>query len=392
MVKFIHTADLHLDSPFKGLSYLPSDLLNLIQDSSFASFNRLIDQAIKHQVDFMVIAGDLFDLESRSISSQNFLIQCFKKLSDNDIPVYIVYGNHDYMVDERLTIDFPNNVFVFGADVETTYLTTKAGETIALSGFSYHTQHVFDNKLSEFPPRSKDVDYHIGLYHGDLVQQSANYAPFNLGDIQKLHYDYYALGHIHKGQRLSENLPAYYSGNIQGRHINESGSKGGLLVELHAGDLRTEFIETSTIIWQALTIRIGERDSLTSIKEALLAQLDLDKELTLLRVNFVIIDKDNAGILDKLTAEEVTKLINSERVWVSQVTFETIKQLTPIEKKYPESFEKAKEVIASEKVDIYLDELSRNISNPYLEPYLSDQSRQELIKRAIKKMNLMDRR
>lgn len=392
VVKFIHTADLHLDSPFKGLSYLSNDLLNMVQNSSFDSFNRLIDQAIENQVDFMVIAGDLFDLESRSISSQNFLIQCFRKLNEHRISVYIIYGNHDYMDDERLTIDFPENVYVFGPEAETTTLTTKAGETVAITGFSYHEQHILENKILDFPRPFKDIDYHIGLYHGDLAHQSKNYAPFTLSDLQKLHYDYYALGHIHKGQRLSESIPAYYSGNIQGRHINESGPKGGLLVDIHAGDLKTEFIETATIIWEALTVEIGERDSLTTIKEKLLSKIDLDKQLNLLRITFVIADKDNASLADKLSAEEVTRLLNSDRIWVSQVSFKTIERLTPIEKIYPESFSKAKNIVTREKIDGYLDELSKNVSSQFLDQYDKDSSRQDLIKQAIEKMNLMDRR
>lgn len=390
MVKFIHTADLHLDSPFKGLTYLPMDLLNLVKEASFHSFETIVNQAIDSEVDFVLVAGDLFDLESRSISAQNFIAKCFIALEKENIPVYLVYGNHDYVTDQRLFIDFPDNVHVFGPDVESKTLTTKAGEKIAITGFSYHSQHIKENKLTDFPAKSSQVDYHIGLYHGDLASQSEDYAPFNLSDMEGLHYDYFALGHIHKRHRLSDQVPAYYSGNIQGRHINEPGPKGSLLVELSAHNHQVSFVESSDIIWDQVQLTVDGQDSLSSLKDKLLKNLDLEKELNLVQVELSLNNEDNLALVSDLTAQDLTTLVDKDNVWVTKLSVQTLQKLTPIQKAYPKSFETAANKVIEDKMPDYLADLQKNIDPQFLQTFKTKDKQEEIIKTASEKMNLMD--
>lgn len=110
MIKFLHCADLHLDSPFKGLSSLPEGLFQRLSESTFLSFKRLIDLAMTEKVDFVVIAGDLYDSGNRSLKAQSFLKNCFVKLESYNINVYISHGNHDPLDGQWVNLDWPSNV------------------------------------------------------------------------------------------------------------------------------------------------------------------------------------------------------------------------------------------------------------------------------------------
>src|SRR5699024_12842832 len=112
-IKFIHAADLHLDSPFIGLSDLDEELFENIKESTFTALNNLIEEAIKHQVDFVLIVGDLFDNSEQSLKAKIKLKEAFEKLNTYDIKVYLSYGNHDLTQSNLYTVVYPNNVYIY---------------------------------------------------------------------------------------------------------------------------------------------------------------------------------------------------------------------------------------------------------------------------------------
>ena len=109
-MKFIHAADLHLDSPFLGLTNLPNSLLTVIRQSTFAAATKVFDRAINEHVDFVVLAGDLFDRSEQSVTAQAYLFEQFDRLRLANIPVFVIFGNHDFLADQHQPIAYPENV------------------------------------------------------------------------------------------------------------------------------------------------------------------------------------------------------------------------------------------------------------------------------------------
>ncbi|KZE67198.1 hypothetical protein AWM68_04895 [Fictibacillus phosphorivorans] len=267
MIKFLHCADLHLDSPFKGLSSLPEGLFKRLSESTFLSFKRLIDLAISEKVDFVVIAGDLYDSGNRSLKAQSFLKNCFVKLESHNIHVYISHGNHDPLDGQWVNLDWPSNVHFFeGNSIQTFHFEKEGRKMVCLHGFSYETAAVTDNRTLSYPEKKDDL-YHIGILHGqaDGYSGHSRYAPFLVSELLKKGYDYWALGHIHKKVDLSIEPPIRYSGNIQGRHSGETGEKGGYIVTLNGTEVESVFQATSEIEWHEAMIDLTEADSLQEV-------------------------------------------------------------------------------------------------------------------------------
>ena len=271
MIKFIHCADLHLDSPFKSKSHLAPSIFEDVQNSAYESFKKIVDTALKEEVDFVLIVGDLFDSENRTLRAEVFLKEQFMRLEKEQIFVYISHGNHDPLT-EKITNDWPDNVSVFSNRVETYQAITKDGETIFVHGFSYQHDTSYENKIDEYPSSQGKK----GMLHGTYSKSSTKnrYTEFILEDLNQKLYHYWALGHIHERQELSDMPPIYYPGNIQGRHFGEQGPKGCLLVEGDHLRLNATFIPTQQIRFEEATIKTdkltkqGIYEAIQSFKES----------------------------------------------------------------------------------------------------------------------------
>lgn len=241
---FIHAADLHLDSPFYGISHLPEPIFARIKESTFASVRHMIDAAVREHVDFILLAGDLFDEANRSLKAQLFLKKQFERLRECGISVYVIFGNHDHLGGEWTPIEWPENVHIFSSAVPEEKSFFKEGRRIAsIYGFSYQARALMENQAARYR-RSTDAPFHIGMLHGTLSGSEGHdpYCPFTHDDLVKSGMDYWALGHIHKRQVLSAEHPAViYPGNTQARHIKETGDKGYYLVHVTNGDISYEF-------------------------------------------------------------------------------------------------------------------------------------------------------
>lgn len=275
MIKFIHCADLHLDSPFKSKSHLAPSIFEDVQNSAYESFKKIVDTALKEEVDFVLIVGDLFDSENRTLRAEVFLKEQFKRLEKEQIFVYISHGNHDPLT-EKITNDWPDNVSVFSNRVETYQAITKDGETIFVHGFSYQHDTSYENKIDEYPSSQGKKGIHIGMLHGTYSKSSTKnrYTEFILEDLNQKLYHYWALGHIHERQELSDMPPIYYPGNIQGRLFGEQGPKGCLLVEGDHLRLNATFIPTQQIRFEEAAINTdkltkqGIYEAIQSFKES----------------------------------------------------------------------------------------------------------------------------
>lgn len=277
----MHLADAHLDSPFQGLSFLPSNEFKNIKQSTQKSFTKAIDTALDRNVDLVLIAGDTFDSAHPSPQSQLFFNREIKRLTDQKIQVVMILGNHDYLnPDEMLLPQTPYfKLLCSNEEVEEFESKTKEDFPYTVVGFSYQHNHIETDKISEFP--KKGDNFTIGLMHAG-TKTTTNYqnvyAPFTTAEIKDLNYNYFALGHIHLRQTLSKDPLIVYSGNLQGRHINEQGSKGVYIgtVDETTKKVSLDFVETAPIIWQMATLtldqEISQKDLTRQIVEILTKQ------------------------------------------------------------------------------------------------------------------------
>ena len=277
-MKFIHFADAHLDSPFLGLSFLPSDSFAQIQKAPLKSLTNIVNLALQEQVDLVLIAGDTFDSYQPNPSSQIFFAHEIERLIQAQIQVIMIFGNHDHMAKEDLLV--PESPFfkLLGnrEKIETCSFTTKTGFEYDVTGFSYFANHIASDLIAKFPVKRNC--YTFGIMHAQekTSQNSQNvYAPFKLSELQDLNYDYFALGHIHLRQVLAKSPLIVYPGNIQGRHINETGPKGCYLGTIDEQTKQTEikFVQTNPITWMQKEIELTEPLSKTELEHRIVAQL-----------------------------------------------------------------------------------------------------------------------
>lgn len=266
-IRFIHAADLHLDSPFQGLKAIPKSLFNRVKESTFDALERLVNHAINENVDFIILAGDLFDGENRSFKAQSKLKKAMEKLYAHKISCYIIHGNHDHLKGNWIPLSWPENVFFFKDEIDFVEF-KKAEVAVHLYGFSYPEKSVKENIASKYK-KNGTADFHIGILHGTAEGQEGHdpYAPFSIKQLLEKDFDYWALGHIHKRQILHKEPYITYPGNTQGRHKKELGEKGVFLVELDTmlGSSIT-FLPTSTIYWEELVVSIDGMNKIDELK------------------------------------------------------------------------------------------------------------------------------
>lgn len=294
-MKFLHIADVHLDSPFLGLSFLPSELFGQIKNAIQLSFEKAVNFAIDHDVDLVLLAGDTFDSIHPTPQSKIFFANQIKRLVDRQIQVVMVLGNHDYsQIDDLLLNESPYfKIIGSNEQIEQVDFMTKSQYKYRVVGFSYQHNHITEDIIAKYPPKSTSI-YTIGLAHAGMKQSSVdqnNYAPFTLNEVKDLNYDYFALGHIHLRQVLSQEPWIVYSGNLQGRHVNEKDAKGFYFgqVDEQSQNTQLQFIDVSPIVWQTVDLTLDEPFKSTTKLCAKIQNLLADNNLrpTLFTVNII---------------------------------------------------------------------------------------------------------
>jgi DNA repair exonuclease SbcCD nuclease subunit len=330
-VTFIHAADLHLDSPMVGLKSLPASIFSRLKESTFVALERIVNKAIEEKVDFVILAGDLFDSEDRSIKAQTRLRNEMKRLQMHGIPVFAIHGNHDHLDGSWAHLDMPENVHIFSTDVERKIYTTANGSHIHLYGFSYPSRHVFERKIVDYR-KEGEADFHIGILHGNIEgnHEHGNYAPFSIKELLDKDFDYWALGHIHKRMILSQDPPVIYPGNTQGRNRKETGLKGGYLIVLEEGKKSFEFFPTSDCLWTEKEINVSEVNGFEQLYLTCKSLIDAERESKvgiLLKLHLTKLRKENnpseRDILnDLLEALQEDEKEEASFVWTYAVTAE----------------------------------------------------------------------
>ncbi|WP_163654444.1 DNA repair exonuclease [Listeria sp. PSOL-1] len=273
-IRFIHMADLHLDSPFLGLSNLPEELYAEIKNAPFTALKKAISIAISEQVDFVLIAGDVYDKEIQSIKAEVEFYNEMKRLFVAEIDVFLIYGNHDFRGYHHDALVLPDNVHVFGPEISQFDWQKQGRPHVKLYGFSYDKKHITDKRVNDYE-KSGMADFHIALLHGTEAAHVKGdvYAPFVTSELKRKGFDYWALGHIHKRQALSTSPVIYYPGNIQGRHFKEVKEKGITLVNLSEQETNLQFIPVAPITWLDVQIELDQPVSKSTVFLALTSKL-----------------------------------------------------------------------------------------------------------------------
>jgi DNA repair exonuclease SbcCD nuclease subunit len=251
-LRFVHAADLHLDSPFRGVGDASAALKDRLQSATLAALARVVDHTIESKADFLIIAGDIYDSKDRNLRALVSFRKEMERLAERNIPAFIVHGNHDPLNGWGSGFQLPPSVITFGGRVDTEPFIRRGREAARITGVSYMRERVTDNLASSFKS-SDDGVYSIAVLHANIGHQSghADYAPATVPELASAGFNYWALGHVHTRCVLSEQ-PAMivYPGNTQGRNPRESGPRGCYQVDVDTrGRAHLTFVDTSVARW-----------------------------------------------------------------------------------------------------------------------------------------------
>lgn len=333
-MKFIHTADIHLDSPLRGLSAYPDAPAERVRTATRDAFYNLVTRAIEEVVDFVVIAGDVYDGDWKDFNTGLFFVRQMGRLRQVGIPVFLLYGNHDAESEMTKSLELPDNVHVFSS---------RKGETfriealkVALHGRSFKVAATTESLLPSYPEPLKGW-FNIGVLHTALEgnAEHARYAPCSVGELQAKGYQYWALGHVHEHWLEQGDVTIAYPGNLQGRHIRECGPRGALLVTVEASEITDlERFEVDVLRWHALEVDATLADSMKAAArlagqeiERLLDSVEGDLPLAI-RVTFVGQSPAHPELLgqeSQLRQEVIGQAValNPDRIWIEKVRVAT---------------------------------------------------------------------
>lgn len=333
-MKFIHTADLHLDSPLRGLSSYADAPAERLRTATRDAFHTLVTQAIDEQVDFMVIAGDVYDGDWKDFNTGLFFIRQMGRLRNSGIPIYLLYGNHDADSEMTRGLELPDNVHVFSSRKAETFRIES--RKVALHGRSFKVAATTDNLLPGYPEPVAGW-LNIGVLHTALEgnAEHARYAPCSVAELKAKGYQYWALGHVHEHWVQRGDVTIAYPGNLQGRHIRELGARGALLVTAEDGEItEVERLEVDVLRWHTLDIDVSAAADLRSAvrmvgqaMEQLLESTPADLPLAV-RVVFkgcsavheeLIVDEGQ--LRHEVIAQAVA--LDADRIWVEKVRVAT---------------------------------------------------------------------
>lgn len=267
MFKYLHAADIHLDSALHGLVRYEGAPAEEIRSATRRAFDNLIETAIDEEVAFVLLVGDLYDGDWRDYNTGLYFVERMGRLREAGIRVFIVAGNHDAASQITKHLRLPDNVTLFS---------TKQPEQIVLKdlnvavyGQGFATRAVTED-LSQAYPQGDPQLFNIGLLHTCLDGKPGHepYAPCSVDGLRSKGYQYWALGHVHNREEVSQDPWIVFPGNIQGRHIRELGSKGCTLVTVENGEIaEVEHRDLDVMRWYLCKVDVSASETIDDIYE-----------------------------------------------------------------------------------------------------------------------------
>lgn len=273
MPKFIHAADLHLDSPLRGLDRYDGAPVDAIRDATRRALERLVDLALAESVEFLLIAGDVYDGDWRDYNAGLFFLSQMSRLREANVRVFIIRGNHDAASRITRNLPLPDHVHEFSTKQAETATLEDLG--VAIHGQGFASQSVTDDLSQRYPEPIPGL-LNIGMLHTSATGREghASYAPCTLGGLESKGYDYWALGHVHTRETLRTDPWVVFPGNTQGRHIRETGAKGCTLVNSLDGRITAaDHVDLDVLRWARCDVDAGAARDATEVLEMTFAAI-----------------------------------------------------------------------------------------------------------------------
>lgn len=268
--KFIHAADLHIDSPLRGLEAYAGAPVDRVRHATRDALQRLVQLCLDERAAFLIVAGDLFDHDWKDFNTALFVVHQLQDLIKRGVGVYVIRGNHDSKAETSLKAPWPTSDRFKLFDHKQAETVTLPDLGVAIHGMSFAERHVTDNLVHKYPKAIKGL-FNIGILHTSATgyEEHAPYAPCSIKDLTDTGYNYWALGHVHQFQVLNtEPCHVVFSGNTQGRHIRETGPKGVAVVTVENGTLeKIDFVHTDVMRWKTLELELGPTHNLDDLNE-----------------------------------------------------------------------------------------------------------------------------
>jgi DNA repair protein SbcD/Mre11 len=268
--RFVHAADIHLDSPLRSLALRDPALADLIGNATRKAFIGVVDLCLVEQVDALLLSGDLYDGDQTSMKTARFLADQIRKLHEAKIKVFVIRGNHDALSRITKELTFPDSVTIFGGRAVAVER-ERGAVPVAIHGISFAQPHAPESLLTRFRPPVEGA-VNIGLLHTSLEGSPGHdpYAPCGMAELQAAGFRYWALGHIHKRVTAEGTATVVMPGMPQGRDINEAGAKSVTLATVaDDGSILLEERLTSVAQFERVTVELGGIDEWRDMVRAL---------------------------------------------------------------------------------------------------------------------------
>jgi len=272
-IRFVHASDIHLDATFGGVDASEDRIAAALARSTFEALDRVVDLCIEREVDFLVIAGDLYNSADRSLRAELDFQKAMRRLEEADVEVFVVHGNHDPADGWSAGLEMPDSVVVFAAEsVERREIWRDGELQCAVYGQSFPTRQVTENLARGFSRRPEDP-LAVAILHANVGKREGrdDYAPCTVEDLRAAGMDYWALGHIHIPEQVSDEPRVVYSGCTQGLDPSEEGPRGCFVVELGPLGAQQEFVETAAVRWRSIEVDVTPLTGLEEVRDAVAA-------------------------------------------------------------------------------------------------------------------------
>lgn len=277
-MKLVHAADLHVDSPMRGLERYENAPVAQMRGATRQALENLVGLCIDEEVSLLLLAGDLYDGDWKDYATGLFFAGQMSRLRHAGIEVALVWGNHDAESQISRHLQLPDNVTVLPSGEPGSVAFEELD--VVVHGQSYAHPAETDDLAKGYPEATAGM-VNVGLLHTAATGRAGHlpYAPCDVGTLTSKGYDYWALGHVHAREVLSESPWIVFPGNLQGRHCKESGPKGAMVIDVEDGAIRrVDFRAVDAVRWCLATIDVAEAESAFDVVE--LVRQRLEAELT----------------------------------------------------------------------------------------------------------------
>lgn len=331
--KFLHAADIHLDSPLRGLSRYEGVPAEVVRTATRDALNNLVDAAIEKEVAFVIIAGDLYDGDWEDFGTGLFFCTAMGRLGRAGIDAYLLYGNHDAESSITRRLPLPDRVHVFSAKSPDSFEHAPTGTL--LHGQSYKDRDPGCNLALAYPPAISGR-LNIGVLHTSLQghDDHAPYSPCDPAELAAKGYDYWALGHVHGFAVVSQDPHIVFPGNLQGRNVRETGTKGAALVTVAGSSIQSvQRIPLDVVRWTRVTVDASGLSGLAEVEKAVRAAIisardtEADGRALVVRVEIVGSTAAHEALVGRREdlRDDVRAIATStsDRIWIEKVQLRT---------------------------------------------------------------------